>query len=105
MAKQLRPRYEAILEAAEELLGEDFPRVVTRDFYSAYNPVAVAKQRCWAHLLRETRELKGEEGEQLHRELKELGAWIEGQLGRAPPGSAGEKGAAGALLGNGQCSS
>lgn len=72
-------------EVAEELLGSEFEGVMTCDFFTAYNPVAVAKQRCWAHLLRETRELKSEEGQQLHRELKELRAWIEGKLGRAPP--------------------
>jgi hypothetical protein len=73
-------------EVAEELVGPEFRGVVTCDFYSAYNPVKVAKQRCWAHLLRETRELEGEEGPRLHQELKELRTWIEGKLGRAPPG-------------------
>lgn len=72
-------------EVAEELLGPDFQGAVTCDFYSAYNPVKVAKQRCWAHLLRETKELGSEAGQQLHQELKELRAWIEAKLGRAPP--------------------
>lgn len=129
VAEQLRPRYEAILDAArskagvgidetslrvngenhwlwvlstpqeavyhpderrshevaEELVGSEFEGVVTCDFFTAYNPLGVAKQRCWAHLLRETRELESEEGQQLHQELKELRAWIEGKLGRAPP--------------------
>lgn len=70
---------------AEELVGEEFPGVVTCDFYTAYNPPESGQQRCWAHLLRETRELEGEEGQQLHQELKELRTWIEAKLGRAPP--------------------
>lgn len=50
---------------AKELLGEEFAGVVGCDFYSAYNPVGGRKQRCWAHLLGDTSELKegGEEGE------------------------------------------
>lgn len=72
-------------EVVGELVGEGFTGTVTCDFFSAYNPVEVTKQRCWAHLLRETRELEGEEGQQLHQELKELRTWIEGKLGRAPP--------------------
>ncbi len=76
---------------AEELLGEEFDGVVGCDFFNAYNPLSGRKQRCWAHLLRETSKLKerGEEGSYLHQRLKGLweraSSWVEHQQGRAPP--------------------
>lgn len=74
----------------EELLGEGFDGVVGSDFYSAYNVREGRKQRCWAHLLRATRELEGEEGRELHRELKrifgEASRWVAVERSRAPPG-------------------
>jgi hypothetical protein len=39
-----------------EVLGEDFGGVVTCDFYAGYNRFD-ALQRCWVHLLRDTKEL------------------------------------------------
>jgi len=76
---------------AQELLGEEFDGVVGCDFYSAYNPLSGRKQRCWAHLLRETRKLKerSEEGRYLHRRLKGMweraSSWVEHWQERAPP--------------------
>jgi hypothetical protein len=72
-------------EVAEELLGPGFGGTVICDFYSAYNPLGVSKQRCWVHLLRETAKLSSEEGQALHRELKASYRWIESKLGRSPP--------------------
>jgi len=72
-------------EVAEELLGPNFAGTITCDFYSAYNPLEVSKQRCWAHLLRETAKLSSEEGQHLHQELKRSYRWIESKLGRSPP--------------------
>jgi transposase len=39
------------------LLGSDFSGHIVSDFYSAYSPLAVAKAKCWAHLLRESHQL------------------------------------------------
>lgn len=76
---------------AQGLLGEEFEGVVGCDFFSAYNPLGGRKQRCWAHLLRDTSKLKGrsEEGHYLHQCLKGLweraSSWVEHQQERAPP--------------------
>lgn len=75
----------------KELLGEEFAGVVGCDFYSAYNPSPGRKQRCWAHLLRDTGKLKegSEEGRYLHRRLKGMweraSSWVELHRERAPP--------------------
>jgi transposase len=39
-------------EVAEEILGEDFERVIVSDGYSVYSKLGL-QQRCWAHLIRE----------------------------------------------------
>ncbi|MEM1010028.1 MAG: IS66 family transposase, partial [Myxococcota bacterium] len=39
------------------LLGSEFDGTVISDFYSAYSPLQVEKAKCWAHLLRDSREL------------------------------------------------
>lgn len=38
-------------------LGPDFAGVLVSDFYAAYDHVPTAKQRCWAHLLRDVQAL------------------------------------------------
>jgi transposase len=38
--------------------GQDYEGVVVSDFYSAYNEHAGFHQRCWAHLLKDIRELR-----------------------------------------------
>jgi transposase len=38
--------------------GQDYEGVIVSDFYSAYNEHAGFHQRCWAHLLRDIRELR-----------------------------------------------
>jgi len=43
---------------AEELLGEDFDKILIADFYGGYNRFACNKQRCWAHLLRDLDKLR-----------------------------------------------
>ena len=40
--------------------GEDYEGVIVSDFYSAYNEYAGFHQRCWAHFLRDIKELKRE---------------------------------------------
>ena len=42
----------------DEVLGESFSGVLVSDFYAAYNRYPGLKQRCWAHLLRDIRELE-----------------------------------------------
>lgn len=62
------------------LLGDEFDGTVISDFYSAYSPLEVEKAKCWAHLLRDSRELvKGKpppdpdsERVRFHRELHQL---------------------------------
>ncbi len=39
------------------LLGQAFEGVVVSDFFSAYSPLEYEKAKCWAHLLRDSREL------------------------------------------------
>jgi transposase-like protein len=76
-------------QVVEELLGKKYEGVICSDFYSAYNPLKAIKQKGWAHLLRDSRELSGEEGEKLHKALKELWKrateWVTKYQDRAPP--------------------
>jgi hypothetical protein len=45
----------SVVDAA---LGADFAGVLVSDFYAAYDHVPTAKQRCWAHLLRDVHALR-----------------------------------------------
>jgi len=73
----------------KDLLGDDFSGVLGSDFYSAYNPSNARKQRCWAHLLRETRKFESAEGKRLHTCLKRTreraSRWVDEQQARASP--------------------
>lgn len=42
----------------EEVLGEVFAGVLCSDFYGAYHKIECAKQKCWAHILRDLHNLK-----------------------------------------------
>lgn len=44
-------------KVAEEVLGKKFPGVITNDGHTAYNKVGTKHQRCWAHIIRESKEL------------------------------------------------
>lgn len=44
----------------EDVLGKKFNGILASDFYSAYHKIESRKQKCWAHLLRETHALKKE---------------------------------------------
>ncbi len=59
-------------EVARETLGEDFKGIVVSDCFTAYDKLPYASQKCWVHLLRDTRELESEEGQRMHRRLKRL---------------------------------
>jgi transposase len=45
-------------KVVDEVLGETFGGVLCSDFYGAYNTIDCAKQKCWAHLLRDVHELR-----------------------------------------------
>src|SRR5262249_58198748 len=51
-------------------LGAAFAGVLVSDFYAAYDHVPTAKQRCWAHLLRDVHALR-----QQHPDDAALAAW------------------------------
>ncbi|MBS3812975.1 transposase [Candidatus Bipolaricaulota bacterium] len=59
-------------KVVDKLLGEDYQGTMVSDFYSAYSPPELDKGKCWAHLLRDSRELKTEDGKRLHKKLKEI---------------------------------
>jgi len=59
-------------KVVDKLLGEDYKGTLVSDFYSAYSPPELDKQKCWAHLLRDSRELESKEGKKLHTKLKEI---------------------------------
>lgn len=44
-------------EQIDRLLGREFAGVLVSDFYAAYHHFPGEKQRCWAHLLRDVREV------------------------------------------------
>lgn len=45
-------------KVVEDILGKSYRGVLVTDYYGGYNKINCSKQRCWAHLLRELRELK-----------------------------------------------
>ena len=45
-------------EVVREVLGDKIDGVLISDFYCGYNKLKCEKQKCWAHLLRELRDLK-----------------------------------------------
>jgi hypothetical protein len=57
------------------ILGADFPGTLVSDCYAAYDHFPGAKQRCWAHLVRELEALLQE-----HSTTPETVAWVEGIL-------------------------
>jgi len=59
-------------KVVDELLGEDYEGTMVSDFYSAYSPPDLDKQKCWTHLLRDSRELETEDGKRLHAKLKKI---------------------------------
>ena len=68
------------------ILGADFGGVLVTDFYSAYAHFAGEKQRCWAHVLREARDLAAR-----HPDDGALASWVR-QLGRTYTAARGSPG-------------
>jgi hypothetical protein len=57
----------------EEILGKDYAGIVVCDCWRAYDFLSNATlQRCWAHLLRKSKELEGVSGRHFHEKLTEL---------------------------------
>ena len=59
-------------EVVDEALGEEFAGALVSDFYAAYHHYDGPKQRCWAHLLREIRDLRA-----LYSRDKQLAQWAD----------------------------
>jgi transposase len=59
-------------EVPKEVLGEYYAGTLTTDCLPTYDSMKCAKQKCWAHLLRETKRMKSEQGTLLRSELKHL---------------------------------
>jgi transposase len=53
---------------AQRALGEKKDRVIISDFYGVYKNLPGKKQKCWVHLLRDTKEVS----EEMHKDLKEV---------------------------------
>jgi hypothetical protein len=58
-------------QVPKQVLGEEFAGVVSCDFYGGYNKLGVL-QRCWAHLLKDARELA-----QLNADRPAVVGWVE----------------------------
>jgi hypothetical protein len=59
-------------EVPKEVLGEHYAGTLTTDCLPTYDSMKCAKQKCWAHLLRETTRMKSEQGTLLRAELKHI---------------------------------
>ena len=57
----------------EEILGKDYAGIVVCDCWRAYDFLSNAiLQRCWAHLLRKSKELESVAGKHFHKKLSKL---------------------------------
>lgn len=57
----------------EEILGKDYAGIVVCDCWRAYDFLSKAMlQRCWAHLLRKSKELESVAGRHFHRKLSAI---------------------------------
>ena len=54
----------------QSVLTSSFAGILVSDFYSGYSPLTCWKQRCWAHLLRDLKEL-----EEAHPQRKSVARW------------------------------
>ena len=49
-------------KVAEEILGKQYRGIVTSDGHTVYRKIGSGQQRCWAHLIQESKALKEEHG-------------------------------------------
>ena len=59
-------------KVVHDTLGENYDGIMTTDCLATYDNIGYKQQKCWAHLLRETKKMDSHEGRVLHGELKHL---------------------------------
>jgi transposase len=61
-------------DVPEGVLGIDFGGILSTDFFPAYNRFLCRKQKCWVHLLRDTKKISknSEEAKKFHKKTKRL---------------------------------
>lgn len=71
----------------DEILGYNYAGIIICDGLSAYEEYTKYLQRCWAHILRETKELaeKYEDAKPMHQWMKELFAIVKSARLKDPP--------------------
>jgi len=71
----------------DEILGNNYAGIIICDGLSAYEEYTKYLQRCWAHILRETKELaeKYEDAKPMHQWMKDLFAKVKLVSVRDPP--------------------
>jgi len=71
----------------DEILGYKYRGIIICDGLSAYKEYTKYLQRCWAHILRETKEMaeKHEDAKPMHRWMKELFAIVKSVSVKDPP--------------------
>ena len=80
-------RKERNKKVLDEILGYDYKGIIICDGLSAYKEYTRYLQRCWAHILRETKELaeKHEEAKPMHAWMKELFVKVKAVDVKDPP--------------------
>ena len=70
-----------------EILGKQYNGIVTSDGHTAYKKIGSAQQRCWAHIIRESKELNAEHKLYAphHDNIKKIFAKIKQTRANPPP--------------------
>lgn len=68
-----------------EILGDKFDGTIVCDGWRSYPSFSSDLQRCWAHLLREAKDLDSEEGKDLANRLQDIYDELTGFVDREPP--------------------
>ncbi len=71
----------------DEILGYDYKGIIICDGLSAYEEYTQYLQRCWAHILRETKEMaeKHDDAKPMHQWMKDLFAKVKSASVKDPP--------------------
>ena len=71
----------------DEILGRHYAGIIICDGLSAYEEYTKYLQRCWAHILRETKEMaeKHEDAKPMHQWMKDLFAMVKSTSVKDPP--------------------
>lgn len=72
----------------DEILGYNYKGIIICDGLSAYEEYTKYLQRCWAHILRETREManKYDDAKPMHNWMKDLFSTVKSASVKDPPG-------------------